>query len=692
MIYTVGKLASNKHPNPDFLAKEINGERRPMSKMEILGRPLYLLSDYSLYRANIDAFMYATSIQEKVFCNVTGFPFSWSEDHLIRFPRPHVYAKFNQKSFNEESLDMFKTEYGMIVSAISGGAMEVVFTRPDKTIISQVVQHAKDLNPRAVNFNNKQAVSIFGFMGFLGTLELVSAFLATVLSLVYFLRRELMITQNCYPAFHDLNVDPAQPTIREIIITSRTEDDGQEVHEEAFEENGAPMVLDTNFNPPEGEGSNMYYGYATGHVIARPSPLTTRNCGPVGLVPALPGVLFPYFHDLIEPDPTYAGPLLLSLFGRLFGEESAERDEFSSSFLAGCRAWAGTDAGMAMTHVVKMIHLALQTQTLLYLIVENTTYKGATLLGGGFEVIAKGAVESPISNTALLAELATLSSHPAVLQEIADMLSKTKLHVPTAEGRTTEEIGPGAIDTPRKLVKEARFRKLGKINRNKIESLARGTQYVQSFWPQDKEHIVKGLALSRAGVFEDGDPMYFYDDFLDFADEDRRIKSMLALFGPRPFSFQNGQGTTYRIAHPTVVDSNLVENTQTKEIPMSVIVSMPKMFSKAVSDFKRTVEDKTIVVSTSRKSNAKGFKFVGPAAREIYNAVKDAVYYGATEEDDVVPSGKKRKATEASSTGLFMGFGTAALSLSGVGPSKKAKKNKRKEAEIEEVDEEMEEA
>jgi hypothetical protein len=61
----------------------------------------------------------------------------------------------------------------------------------------------------------------------------------------------------------------------------------------------------------KGKKAAREYPTYVGSVVARPSPPDVRNAGPIGLLPNLPGLLFPYFDEMIEPDSSYPGPTLV---------------------------------------------------------------------------------------------------------------------------------------------------------------------------------------------------------------------------------------------------------------------------------------------------------------------------------------------------------------------------------------------
>jgi hypothetical protein len=180
MLYTTGRLATGTRAVPEFTAKEITGDRRMPSRVEINAVPDANQMFYAGYRTNLPAFLYATINQTKVHCDVEGFDFELEPEYVMDFPAPMVYSQFSRKAFNADIFERFKTDFGMVVSADAGDVIKATFRYPTPELINILLESPEAINPKLSQQADRQAASISGYMAFKGVVDIISAFLMTV--------------------------------------------------------------------------------------------------------------------------------------------------------------------------------------------------------------------------------------------------------------------------------------------------------------------------------------------------------------------------------------------------------------------------------------------------------------------------------------------------------------------------------
>jgi hypothetical protein len=178
-IYLVGTLPSSKRPNPSFIARNVSGEARPISQLEVVASPLYIQSGFALYRANIGAFMASTFAQASLVTNVTGFEWTPDPKDRIFFPSPYVSFRYNRAKLTEAQVNSYQEDGGMVIVSSQGMNTDVIFKKPDMEILGKFIQEAGIQNARFNITNDRQTMTMYSFNTFYMALDLVSLFLRT---------------------------------------------------------------------------------------------------------------------------------------------------------------------------------------------------------------------------------------------------------------------------------------------------------------------------------------------------------------------------------------------------------------------------------------------------------------------------------------------------------------------------------
>lgn len=158
--------------------------------------------------------------------------------------------------------------------------------------------------------------------------------------------------------------------------------------------------------------------------VAKPSPIpASKTCwGSPSEVPFKSGMLFPYFEGMLVPDAAGLRELVVNHFFRCLGDKDTSAHDAYKKLRTEIGTFANTPQGICMAHILKGISLALDTQTMLYLLFDNEKYLGFTLMGECFRVFFNGAWHLPSEAELLRTELATLSTHDQTLVQLVERL------------------------------------------------------------------------------------------------------------------------------------------------------------------------------------------------------------------------------------------------------------------------------
>jgi hypothetical protein len=176
------------------------------------------------------------------------------------------------------------------------------------------------------------------------------------------------------------------------------------------------------------------------------------NYGPVGQIPNLPGLVFPYFEGMNAPDPLTL-KMSLTLFFRLLGKDFAECKKRMADFRQYTTTLAGSTLGQEIVHIITGVQLALDTQTRLFVVVEGG-YKGFVLLGAEFAVFDGTRWVESVSAADLRVELSAMDTHSAALRYVCDWMSALAI---TGE-EDVQEVDASSITSAQQLIKQIQRR------------------------------------------------------------------------------------------------------------------------------------------------------------------------------------------------------------------------------------------
>lgn len=464
-IYLAQKTqTANAGPNV-FGTRGIKGYApSTISSLSIVGLPKVKELAYDGYYRNIDAFMHATNVREKVFCDLRGYTNAFRATSPIKIAAPDVafVSGFPLKPSDEDGM----------AKKIKSFAVE----RIGKTVVFKLqnpgpMTLANLINMSDPNFTcGPDAVTPTGYKAFLFIRDCISEFLAT----------------HSYSAFTNYNFNEEGPQemlalknskrtvpIGTFVMTSKRNRNAylspayRYTLEENEEEPEDPAELEKWLDSKDPGHHGVAITNTAGVVLrAKPSPnKTENNVGPASALPNMPGLAFPYFPGMNTPDSLLLKTMVSQHFIRLLGRDSAEVSAAYVKIRRGLNSLSTTTAGKTLGHMLAGVKLALDTQARLFLIMDSE-YRGFCLLGMGFTVIDGGAVYESLTNEKLQEDLRSFNTHAKGLAEVLESLNSLSMTELSNEGNLLEEKD---IETAEKLVLA-----LAKLNVNEESESFRG--------------------------------------------------------------------------------------------------------------------------------------------------------------------------------------------------------------------------
>lgn len=654
-VYIAKKVAPVAVAPAPFQARELrNYAPAAVSTIGIRGIAHYREVAFQLYRSNIDAFCASSIKNTRIYTGASGYFDHNLTESTLPLPVPSV-AFSPRVKLSDDQAKAALAKLGETASMkVIGKTQEFTIPSPSFNRLAPFIAFS---NPNFAVSTTK--LSALGFGAYIKAISLVDAFLAT----------------HYYPAFRELDSPIPQALDIELTVAGISDDkkkeyfydykaklgpksesvidshstmkrqklgDGYKQISEDLEE----MAIDAEYELPAGTYGAMQLGVDSSVVTAKPSgrPSST-NYGPVGSVPASPGLLFPYFKGMMRPDPIFIKDQFVTHFFRLFG---TDRDSCMKNIVEikrGVNNMAGTDAGIEISHMIKGIDLALETQTRLFLIIENGAYNGFVLLGGRFSIWDGSQWISPLSTDDLKAELNTLDVHSVAVETIAEELSKMSLK------NTLETMVISAEDlrSALEIMERITERQIpANYDKTKINKALQSLIWEKPYSPVNPDSVISFVQASLLDNYTPTtkDPMFLPNIDAPYHDKEFRC---LAMFGPDAPSFQNSSRDRQIISIIREMSRKGKEAEAKTPDPPKVMYIYQKPLLTAWNDWIETTSKGTI--SFNPKERARGYRaheITSPQkVQELWVVMNKGLEEKASKEE-AGPSKKKAKVVDAS--------------------------------------------
>lgn len=600
-LYLAKKVPDAKNAPAAFLAKKLNGlAPSPINQLAVIGISKYPEVAYGMYRQNIDAFCFATWKKEKTFAQAEAFDDIMVEKITLPVKIP-VLAFSPAAKLTPDQGNTLLQKLG------AGSSMRTVGKTTEYEIpvpqIYDITKYIKASNP---NFSTgPDRLSPLGFRVFVKAITLIEVFLAT----------------NYYPAFKSLTSEVPQSS--EMLLKMAGESDGKKKEYFYAYSDGlkrdSDQVVDSNsilrrrkmarveeedeetdemdtdepeevYKGKEKLGAMTFgeEGIRSSVIVAKPSGRPASvNYGPPGAVPALPGIVFPYFHGLNQPDFVTIREVFVQHFIRLFGDNFADCKRNVLELKKGANNLCNTRAGMEVTHMMKGQSLSLQTQTRLFLIFD-TEYRGFVLLGAHFSVFDGSKWIDPVSPEDVKTELDKMDTHLSAVTEICSLLSDMEV-----SPGITEEVTPQMITSATALLNKMHLRdfegykKADEFDRN-LQCLIWKRPYTQL----NPDNFITFLTayFQEISFPPDDTPIYIPSCKVPAHD---RLFRWLGTFGPDAPSLWNSRGDIISVVPELARKGEEVVETQVT-VPKEIIM-IPKPLLVALKDWKERIIEKGAV-------------------------------------------------------------------------------------------------
>jgi len=635
-VYTSSPLTSKAVQSPEFVARGIE-KQTAGREVDLLGFPHAKQSAYDEYVSNLSAFLFATSVNKTVACNAAFFDPKLDASFYVPIPLPSVVTSPLEPVRNEDERTRFQ-------ESLKRESKIVRYVNQQNYLLERpTISEIRSL-PRNVNANTPSppnATSLLGFKQFLQTVKVLSLFLAT----------------HSYPAFQSPEAFDSLFADDSFIAIKKTYGVNKSMRYDPDEAKFGAEDKETYNSWEWLEGDKTLATWKTklaskeSVVVAKPAPLRPEiNYGPPHEIPSLPGILFPYFHGLLEPSKTDLIRVVRRFFLPSFGATKEKLMENFNEWKRGVNTWYRTDEGMILSHIFLLIELALECQARLFLIIAQGRYLGAVIQGYHFTVLKDGVPVEHESTTALRASAFALDDHSKALEEICEKLSL--LEVVDSGIEMQSEINPRSIKCGRQLHKEILRRKIPSQDEiQELEELMGKVHFEERYYPMaiDKIELIWSR-LSKQERLEPEAPMYIppghlWDTSIEY--------DILSAFGPLAPSFLDARGTEYSIPEGATAADPLSQRDANGERPLDFILVAGKKLPTAVGDLKNVVSKRRIRQNpVERASGYRTLKFSGSARDRIWTLMKELPYEvkvtgkrnrGQEEESSAGPSSKKSK-------------------------------------------------
>jgi hypothetical protein len=616
MIYTALTISVSGAQTVAFSQRGINGlTQGKMSDLPLIGKADERQLAFDGYKANIDAFIAATANNKKVKSNSANL--SIPDSYTPQFPlaRPGVMFRtpVDSPSYLTKLKETFKA-FNPLEHVAGKGPKVLSLDNPSFTLLKKtILKVSKGNSPAPYPYCNADASHHAMIL-----YQCIDAFLAT----------------NTYPYSRgdeamDVDAPFTQPYGYEYLDEDVEYEDTQELlnykmKRARFDDGTMDDEEKAQFNHNLEEEVKVPRRMKTFTEVmsCKPSPLPSSTCwGHPGDVPYLPGLLFPYFHGLLAPDAAFIRKSASSYFFRNFGTGGTNTRDNYAKFRSCIASFGNTPEGLAMTHILKGVELALDTQTVLYLIFDEEKYLGFCLLGAKFHIKFYGDWVGPLSAAELRAEVETLESHEGTLDRFLKLFSEA----PRADiSEPPTKIGE--IGTSLKLMRE-----LGRLDYTKFDQAAYDElsamlgklSFPSKFKGPGLETFV--WAIEEMTVRRDeplGDNVNVYIPSSGYSDFKNKEFQVLCAFGPRAPSWVSASGKEYQIPSPSSRDTLSEVDNKGAMIMPSIVVSF-KPPSVAYNDWCSVVRNCRIRFDLSeRAANSRAAKFSKDGRDKMWLALK----------------------------------------------------------------------
>jgi len=598
---------------------------------------------YMGYKESIEAFIAATIFKRKILTSAPSCPIGtphWSTP----LPLPPVVFQFKEKP-SDKFIGDFKEKldaYGLGSPAAGKGPPLFTLATPTVTLLLKTLPAI--CQPRCLIVEGHTQLS--SFMAIAPVYAAIDSFLATH-------TYEYKGTDPEYTSSERACQPGSLETLMEIRHGQNWFRTGwnSEKRVKSLEKDYVPERVDDAEERDLSHTKSYMINPLASVYVAKPSPLPSSvNFGPSTQVPYKNGLLFPYFPGMLAADSAFLRQQISSLFLRNLGSETVTPRQAFKELCEVLGPFANTEAGIVMTHVLSGVRMALDSQSILYLIFNDSNYKGYCLLGEKFSVFCHGKWVEPMPAEKLRASLALVQTRKSSLDEIHTLLLQCV------------DTGGDTLIVEREKLESLSYLAdcLAKVDiskeecpKDKLSEALAQCSFPSRFLTFKPVHIVNALISLTDPT---STPLYdknpFYIPIKGWSGINTHEYKVLACFGAKSFSFRNAKGDEFRIPAKTTDKDPLAETGEKGEVHKKILIG-EKPVRDAISDWKQFLNKGSLRMDlVERAGDQRLHSFVGKAKDAIWDCLK-----GLASSGKIVSTGEEKKSEKRSFEAAF-GTGT----------------------------------
>lgn len=406
IIYLAKQAVGGLFATAAFLARSItNHTVTSPSDLNIFGKPVSKQIAFDGYSSNIEAFICATSVKTKLYCDQPHYPINTSKEVTVPIGLPRTVFTFKNKGSEAGEAKMMEAAKDMgIEKRIVGKGVVYTIEKPTIEFLGKLRPAVPDACLNVTDYSQYGATLQFYWLT-----QVVDLFLAT----------------NTY-SYRPSHFEEEEPKADGQHPSSVVEYYGSMLWGSGCSKEIARKKRKlasgwedrTLVDPSQEAGYDSGVKMSSAVFVAKPSPLPSKTSwGAPAECPNSKGIHFPYFEGLSHSDTAYMRRLVHKRFFRNLGSSAIDPKEAYKQFRTTIGPAATTPQGRIMNHILFGIDLALDTQTQLYLLFDGKHYYGFNLLGGYFSIWSDGWRE-PAEEAELQNIMARYRTHDGSMKEL----------------------------------------------------------------------------------------------------------------------------------------------------------------------------------------------------------------------------------------------------------------------------------
>lgn len=531
--------------SPELQAKGVNLLKCIPSEFPANGLTKYPQLGYATYTYFLPAFMFANDVQKKIPLQAEGYPLKITFDNCFSLNLPKISATFTK--VNKEAIEALKETTTVEDISVKGRGTGYLFAATPGTL-GKVLR----LEPDTRAYAPVNSVGVGEYTSLVTVVRIFSSFFRT----------------HIYPSYgNPEDFNPKETEITESGKRTHTEVQNSNAgvplssKRRAVEDNGIQLSVAVD---PDSIAEEVTLNYAK----------PTRDDGilPWGSTSNLPntfGIVCPFVPDLASWDKDMVPQVIERYFLRCLGTSTNHcLHAYSKLTQDWKKSIHKTDIGNILTHMAKVIMIAIPAQARPFPVIEDKQYLGMYLSGACFSVGIRGSLVQPVSAEDNSSDFKLFGGHRSSLKQAI---------LTIAVKDDEDDVDDFELIMSSKTMREFERRMLESYTLTSSDSLdcLRHLNFEQSYLTISLDNVKRVCEMIKAREFPDDLPMHYSA----FGSNDP-FKLGLAAFGPAPPSPKIPGAPKIRLNNKIPADKDLPRNLLFRKCSLDI----------AVADWKEVLE------------------------------------------------------------------------------------------------------